>query len=73
MRCAHKRWRQSPAPSLLTNIVLAWNVSGMGGVVARLKRDGDGIEEDGLRQMGPAHFSQAGMSACRHVGNEMVS
>ena len=54
--------------ALLTNIVLAWNTSGMGGVVARLKRDGDGIKEDGLRQMGPAHFLQAGMSACRHVG-----
>ena len=55
----------SGAHALLTNTVLAWNTSGMGGVVARLKRDFDGIEEDGLRQMVPAHFSQAGMSACR--------
>ena len=29
----------------------------MDGVVARLKRDGVGIEEDWLRRIGPAHFS----------------
>lgn len=47
----------SGAHSLLTNIVLAWNTSRMDGVVARLKRDGVGIEEDWLRRIGPAHFS----------------
>ncbi len=29
----------------------------MDGDVARLKRDGAGIEEDWLRRIGPAHFS----------------
>ena len=47
----------SGAHALLTNIVLAWNTSRMDGVVARLKRDGAGIEEDWLRRIGPAHFS----------------
>lgn len=47
----------SGAHALLTNIVLAWNTSRMDGVVARLKRDGVGIEEDWLRRIGPAHFS----------------
>jgi hypothetical protein len=47
------RWRQemaaiSGAHALLTNIVLAGNTSRM---------DGVGIEEDGLRRIGPAHFS----------------
>ena len=48
----------SGAHALLTNIVLAWNTSRIDSVVARLKRDGVGIEEDWLRQIGPAHFSQ---------------
>lgn len=52
----------SGAHALLTNIVPAWNTSRMDGVVARLKRDGDGIEEDWLRQMGPAHFSHINFS-----------
>ena len=47
----------SGAHALLTNIVLASNTSRMDGVVARLKRDGVGIEEDWLRWIGPAHFS----------------
>ena len=47
----------SGAHALLTNIVLAWNTSRMDSVVARLKRDGVGIEEDWLRRIGPAHFS----------------
>ena len=47
----------SGAHALPTNIVLAWNTSRMDGVVARLKRDRVGIEEDWLRQIGPAHFS----------------
>ena len=47
----------SGAHALLTNIVLAWNTSRMDGVVAKLKRDGAGIEEDWLRRIGPAHFS----------------
>ena len=47
----------SGAHALLTNIVLAWNTSRMDGVVARLHRDGLGIEEDWLRRIGPAHFS----------------
>ncbi len=36
---------------------LAQNTSRMDGVVARLSRDGVGIEEDWLRRIGPAHFS----------------
>ena len=48
----------SGAHALLTNIVLAWNTSRMDGVVARLKRDGVGIEEEWLRRIGPAHFSR---------------
>ena len=56
------RWRQgmaavSGAHALLTNIVLAWNTCRIDGVVARLHRDGLGIEEDWLRRIGPAHFS----------------
>ena len=47
----------SGAHALLTNIVLAWNTSRMDSVVARLKRDGVGIEEDWLQRIGPAHFS----------------
>jgi len=47
----------SGAHALLTNIVLAWNTSRMDGVVARLKGDGVGIEEDWLRRIGPAHFA----------------
>ncbi len=47
----------SGAHALLTNIVLAWNTSRMDGVVAKLTRDGVGIEEDWLRRIGPAHFS----------------
>ena len=47
----------SGAHALLTNIVLAWNTRRMNGVVARLHRDGLGIEEDWLRRIGPAHFS----------------
>ena len=47
----------SGAHALLTNIVLAWNTSRMDGVVAKLTRDGVGIEEDWLRRFGPAHFS----------------
>jgi TnpA family transposase len=46
----------SSAHAQLTNIVLAWNTHRMGGVVARLERDGVGIEEDWLRRIGPAHF-----------------
>ncbi|MEO7056911.1 MAG: Tn3 family transposase [Caldimonas sp.] len=46
----------SGAHALLTNIVLAWNTSRMDTVVARLKGDGVGIEEDWLRRIGPAHF-----------------
>ena len=45
------------AHALLTNIVRAGNTSRMNGVVARLKRDGVGIEEAWLRRIGPAHFS----------------
>ena len=52
----------SGAHALPTNIVLAWNTSRMDDVVARLKRDGDGIDEDWLRQMGPAHFSHFNFS-----------
>lgn len=47
----------SGAQALLTNIVLAWNTSRMDAAVARLKRDGIGIEEDWLQRIGPAHFS----------------
>jgi TnpA family transposase len=47
----------SGAHALLTNIVLAWNTNRMDAVVARLKNDGIGIEEDWLRRIGPAHFS----------------
>ena len=47
----------SGAHALLTNIVLAWNTSRMDTVVARLHREGVGIEEDWLRRIGPAHFS----------------
>ena len=47
----------SGAHALPTNIVLAWNTSRMDGVVARLKRDGVGIEADWLWRIGPAHFS----------------
>jgi Tn3 transposase DDE domain len=47
----------SGAHALLTNMVLAWNTNRMDGVVARLKRDGVGIEKDWLRRIGPAHFS----------------
>ena len=46
----------SGAHALLTNIVLAWNTSRIDSVVARLKRDGVGIEADWLRRIGPAHF-----------------
>ncbi len=57
------RWRQemaaiSGAHAMLTNTVLAGNTNHMDGVVAKLKRDGAGIEEDWLRRIGPAHFSQ---------------
>ena len=47
----------SGAHALLTNIVLAWNTNRIDAVVARLKNDGIGIEEDWLRRIGPAHFS----------------
>ena len=47
----------SGAHALLTNIVRAWNTSRMDTVVARLKSDGVGIEEDWLRRIGPAPFS----------------
>ena len=47
----------SGAHALLTNIVLAWNTNRIDAVVARLKGDGIGIEEDWLRRIGPAHFS----------------
>jgi len=47
----------SGAHALLTNIVLAWNTIRMDTVVAKLNRDGIGIEEDWLRRIGPAHFS----------------
>lgn len=47
----------SGAQALLTHIVLAWNTNRMDDVVARLQRDGVGIEEDWLRRIGPAHFS----------------
>jgi TnpA family transposase len=47
----------SGAHALLTNIVLAWNTNRMDSVVAKLNRDGVGIEEDWLRRIGPAHFS----------------
>jgi TnpA family transposase len=47
----------SGAHALLTNIVLAWNTKRIDAVVARLKGDGIGIEEDWLRRIGPAHFS----------------
>jgi hypothetical protein len=45
------------AGQVQTNIVLAWNTNRMDTVVARLNRDGVGIEEDWLRRIGPAHFS----------------
>ncbi|TXC62161.1 Tn3 family transposase [Piscinibacter aquaticus] len=61
---AHERGRRrqemaaiSGAHALLTNIVLAWNTNRMDSVVARLNHDGNGIEEDWLRRIGPAHFS----------------
>ncbi len=47
----------SGAHALLTHIALAWNTSRMDGVVARLKRDCVGIEEDWSRRIGPPHFS----------------
>ena len=47
----------SGAHALLTNIVLARNTNRMD-VVARIKGDGVGIEEDWLRRIGPAHFSR---------------
>jgi TnpA family transposase len=47
-RRRHEMAAISGAHALLTNIVLAWNTSRM---------DGVGIEEDWLRQIGPAHFS----------------
>ena len=47
----------SGAHALLTNIVLAWNTNRMDTVVARLNRDGVGIEDGWLRRIGPAHFS----------------
>ena len=52
-----RRRRPSQGRTLLTKFVLAWNTSRMDSVVARLKRDGVGIEEDWLRRIGPAHFS----------------
>jgi hypothetical protein len=47
----------SGAHTLLTNIVPAWTTGRMGGVMAKLKRDGARIGEEGVRRIGPAHFS----------------
>jgi hypothetical protein len=57
----HGRWRHevtaiSGAHALPTNIVLAWNMNRMDGVVASLNRDGVGIKADLLRRIGPAYF-----------------
>lgn len=47
----------SGAHALLTNIVLAWNTNRMDAVVAKLIRDGVGIEEDWSRRIGPAQLN----------------
>jgi hypothetical protein len=48
----------SGAHALLTHIVLAWRTSGLYTVVTKFNQDGVGIEKDGLRRIGPAHFSR---------------
>ena len=54
---AARRAAVSSSHEVLTNVVMAWNTSRMDSVVARLKHDGVGIDEDWLRRIGPAHFS----------------
>ena len=52
-----RRWRPSQARTHFRR-TSSWLGTRADGVVARLKRDGVGIEADWLWRIGPAHFSQ---------------
>lgn len=43
--------------TLLTNIVIAWNTQRMQLTLDRWQRKGQGIDDDWLRRLGPAHFA----------------
>jgi len=60
----------SGSQALLTNMVLAWNTRRMHEVVERLKRDGMRIEDDWLRRIGPAHFSDINFLGAMRFGVE---
>ncbi|MBT2301724.1 Tn3 family transposase [Variovorax paradoxus] len=62
-KISHERGRRrdemkviSGSHALLTNIVLAWNTAQMQGVVDRLRKEGQIIEDSWLRRIGPVHF-----------------
>jgi len=56
--------------ALLTNIAPAWNTSRMQEVVERLRRDGNPVEDDWLRRIGPAHFLQINFRGTMRFGVE---
>ena len=60
----------SGSHALLINIVLAWNTSRMNEVVDRLKRGGTRVEDDWLRRIGPAHFSNINFRGAMKFGIE---
>jgi len=61
----------SGSQALLTNMVLAWNTRRMHEVIERLKRDGMRIEDDWLRRIGPAHFSDINFLGAMRFGGEI--
>ncbi|MGF6292911.1 Tn3 family transposase [Paraburkholderia youngii] len=43
--------------TLLTNLVVAWNTQRIQATLGRWRSKGQGVDDDWLRRMGPAHFT----------------
>ncbi len=43
--------------TLLTNVLIAWNTQRMQATLDAWQETGQGIDDDGLRRLGPAHFA----------------
>ena len=60
----------SDSPTLLTNLVIAWNTMKMQQVVDRWRKEKSPIEDLWLRRMGPVHFGHINFRGLMAFGVE---
>jgi Tn3 transposase DDE domain len=49
--------RSPPSQTLLTNLVIAWNTQRIQATLDRWRSKAQGVDDDWLQRMGPAHFA----------------